>query len=310
MIPVLFRIIAFILIMVGAFHALQIDILEFMNELSRPFSGRKKLKDKVLHAQGKKKKNALYQLVEETRSILKLNGKEDYFPKVCILAMALAVFGMILGFSISNYFIVPVLCAGMCILPFIYIKYLGIRLKKQQNEEIETALSIITSSYIRSEDILTAVEENKDYINPPVKEVFDQFVLEASLVDPDIRKLIYDMKRKVDNTIFQEWCDALIACQDDGALKSTLTPIVKKCSNIRLVSVRLDSMLYAPVKEYITMVLVLVLNVPLMYFLNKGWFDILIYHIAGKLILAICALAILFSAIAVIRISKPVEYKR
>jgi tight adherence protein B len=69
-------------------------------------------------------------------------------------------------------------------------------------------------------------------------------------------------------------------------------------------------MLYAPVKEYITMVLVLVFNVPLMYFLNKSWFDILLYHTAGKLILAICAVVILFSAMAVIRISKPVEYKR
>jgi tight adherence protein B len=301
---------AFGLIILGSIYVLKIDVIDFLNDLSGLFSDRKKLKARVLTAQGKKKTNGFYLLVEDTKAILKLNGKEDYFPRVCILSITLAIAGAIFGFTISNYFIVPVFCMGMCILPFVYIKYLGNRLKKQQNEELETALSIITSSYIRSEDILTAVEENKDYINPPIKDVFEQFVMEASLVDPDIKKLIRGMKTKIDNSIFHEWCDAIIACQDDGALKSTLTPIVKKCSNIRIVSVRLDSLLYAPVKEYITMVFLLVLNVPLMRFLNKSWFHILLFEIPGKIVLAVCSMVILISAIGVIRISKPIEYKR
>lgn len=305
-----FELLAFGAIIIGSIYVFDIDVIEFLNDLSKLFADRKKLKAKVLTARGKKKTNGFYLLVEETKAILKLNGKEDYFPRVCILSIALAIAGVIFGFSISNYFIVPVLCMGMCILPFIYIKYLGNRLKKQQNEELETALSIITSSYIRSEDILTAVEENKDYINPPIKDVFEQFVMEASLVDPDIKKLVRGMKIKIDNSIFHEWCDAIIACQDDGALKSTLTPIVKKCSNIRIVSVRLDSLLYAPVKEYITMVTLLVLNVPLMFFLNKSWFHILLFETPGKIVLAVCSMVILASAIGVIRISKPIEYKR
>jgi tight adherence protein B len=304
------RLMAFLLILLGSIFVLKIDVIEFLNDLSGLFTDRKKLKARILIAKGKKKKSAFYLLIEDTKAILKLNGKEEIYPRICILSIALAIAGALLGFTISNYFIVPILCMGMCILPFVYIKYLGIRLKKLQNEELETALSIITSSYIRSEDILTAVEENKDYINPPVKEVFEQFVLEASLVDPDIKKLVHGMKHKIDNSIFHEWCDAIVACQDDGALKSTLTPIVKKCSNIRIVSVRLDSMLYAPMKEYITMVLLLVLNVPLMRFLNKSWFHILLFEIPGKIILAVCSMIILVSAIGVIKISKPIEYKR
>lgn len=304
------RLISFILILFGCFYILSIDLLAFIQDLSKPFEAKDKLKTRVLLAQGRKKKNFFYLLVEDTKNILKLNHKEEEFPRVFLLSIALAMIGLLIGFSISNYFIVPVLCMGLCIVPFIYIIYLGIRLKKQQNEELETALSIITSSYIRCEDIVTAVEENKDYINPPIKEIFDQFVMEAQLLNPDIKKLLSNIKSKIDNSVFHEWCDAVIACQSDGALKSTLPPIVKKCSNIRLVSVRLDALLYAPVKEYITMVLLLILNIPLMYFLNKTWFNILIFHIAGKLILALCAAVIFISALAVIKISKPIEYKR
>ena len=40
-------------------------------------------------------------------------------------------------------------------------------MEKELNAELETALSIITTSYLRSEDILSAFEENINYINPP-----------------------------------------------------------------------------------------------------------------------------------------------
>ncbi|BCJ98402.1 type II secretion system F family protein [Anaerocolumna chitinilytica] len=304
------RILSFALYLLGIFYLLRLNVAEVMQELSEPFSARESLKNRILLAKGKRKKNTFSLMIEDTRNILKLNGKEEDFPKVCVFSVTLSIVGMLFGLTLSNFFIVPVLCAGLCTVPFIYIKYLGIRLKKQQNEELETALSIITSSYIRSENIVTAIEENKDYLNHPVKEVFQQFVLQANLVNPDVKVLLYNMKMQIDNTVFEEWCDAVVACQDDGALKTTLLPIVKKLSNIRLVSVRLDAMLYAPVKEFITMVLLIVANVPLMYFINRTWFEILVFHTAGKLVLALCATVIFISTINVIRISKPIEYKR
>ena len=148
------------------------------------------------------------------------------------------------------------------------------------------------------------------YINPPVKEVFQQFVLEARLLNPDIKKLIRQMKKKVNNDIFQEWCDAVISCQDDGSLKSTLQPIVRKLSNVRVVTVELDNMLYAPVKDHVTMSMMVLANIPLMYFLNKDWYDILVHHMAGKIILAVNIGVIFLSSIAVIKISQPIKYKR
>lgn len=39
--------------------------------------------------------------------------------------------------------------------------------QKGVSAELETALSIITTAYLRSEDILTSIEENLAYLNPP-----------------------------------------------------------------------------------------------------------------------------------------------
>ena len=76
---------------------------------------------------------------------------------------------------IQNYFMLPVLTAGMGLLPFGMSCLPLTAIKKLMNNEIETGLSIITSSYLRSESMITAVEENIHYLNPPVADVFRGF---------------------------------------------------------------------------------------------------------------------------------------
>ena len=49
--------------------------------------------------------------------------------------------------------------------------------------ELETALSIITTAYLRSEDLQTAVEENINYLNPPVQGVFRSFLTRIKHID-------------------------------------------------------------------------------------------------------------------------------
>lgn len=308
----LFRLSAFLAFLMGTFLIFDIRPKEFLNELSKVFARKtdKKLRERILEAQGKKKKNYFSRQIEEAENILKLHKKEDMFPILCGCSFAFAIGGTVFSMTIGNYYLAPVLFIGLSLVPFIYVKFLGIQMTKKLNQELETALSIVTSSYIRCEDIIASVEENMAYINPPVKDVFQQFVLEARMLNPDIKKLIRQMKRKINNDIFEEWCDAVASCQEDRALKSTLHPIVKKLSNIRVVTVELDNLLYAPVKEHVTMCLLVLANVPLMYFLNKGWYDILVHQTLGKIILAVNVAVIFISSIAVIKISQPIKYKR
>ena len=79
---------------------------------------------------------------------------------------------------------------------------------------------------------------------------------------------------------------------------------------MRIVSAELDYLMYEPIKEFVTLALLLIGNIPLMYMLNKDWFHTLIYTGIGKFVLAICATVIFVSLAAVVRLSKPVEYRR
>ena len=81
----------------------------------------------------------------------------------------------------------------------------------------------------------------------------------------------------------------MIACQEDKTLKSTLQPIISKLSDMRNVTAELDYLMYEPLKEFITMALLLVANIPRIYFLNRNWHHVLVETAMGKGILAVCA---------------------
>ena len=67
-----------------------------------------------------------------------------------------------------------------------YLRSTAASYKKHLNEELETAISIITTSYLRTEDLIRAVKENLPYINEPVKANFEAFVYEAELINANI----------------------------------------------------------------------------------------------------------------------------
>jgi len=210
----------------------------------------------------------------------------------------------------GNFFLVPVLAAGLAFAPFWYVKLTAGGYKRDVALELETALSIITNAYLRSEDIVTAISENVDYLNPPVYKVFYSFLFQLEYVDPDVDVAIGSMRLAIDNEVFREWCDALAACQFDRSLKTTLMPIVSKLSDIRIVNGELQNLVFAPRKEFMVMVALVLCNIPLLYFLNKDWYATLMHTIPGQAVLALCAVAIFVSFAFVIKLTQPIEYRR
>lgn len=194
-------------------------------------------------------------------------------------------------------------------LPFWYIRLTASHFKRDVSAELETALSIITTAYLRSEDILTSVEENLEYLNPPVKNVFRDFVSRIRLIDPDLEAALENLKGRIASDVFEEWVDALKACLYDRSLKTTLTPIVAKLSDMRIVNAELEYLVFEPRKEFITMVVLAVGNIPLLYFLNKSWYDTLMHTIPGQIMLSITGIVIFVSAAYVVKLTKPIEYR-
>jgi tight adherence protein B len=295
----------------GFFILIGLKPLEFTDGIFKLLLGKpKSLKDEIKESTKQRKVSYLRSEVAQAQNVLALTGRSKKFPMVCAMSLLFFTGGASVAIMLNNFFLVPVLAAGCMLLPFWYVKLMEHNYKKDVSAELETALSIITSAYLRSEDLLTAVEENLSHLNPPVKTVFADFLTRVRLIDPDTEAAIEIMSARIDNEVFREWCGAMAACLRDRSLKTTLTPIVGKLSDMRMVNAELDYLVFEPRKEFITMILLVLGNIPLMYLLNKSWYDTMMHTAYGKVILAITAAVIFISTARVLKLTKPIEYKR
>lgn len=295
----------------GFFILLSLSPMEFTDSVFKSILNKpRSIKEEINEITKRKKVSYFRREVIEVQSILKLTGREGWFPMICAVSLFLFAIGSGIAIVLGNFFSVPVLGIGFMLLPFWYVRLSQTHFKRDIAAELETALSIITTAYLRNEDIVTAVEENIDYLNPPVLSVFKGFVYRIKMINPDIAAGLEEMKVQLENAVFREWCDALTACQIDRNLKTTLTPIVSKLSDMRVVNGELENMVFEPRKEFISMQLLVVGNIPLLYFLNKDWYNALMHTPLGQIILAICFAAIFISAAFVIKLTQPIEYRR
>ncbi len=302
--------ICFLLLAVGAVLLLKLTPERITGDLMRFVSPKQTLRDKVLTRKGKKKSRKITVELRRIKDALEQTGKGNQFAVACAASLLLMIVGCVIAIMIDNPFLVPVFAIAFAMIPFIYAKRTVAYYDNHVKEELETALSIITTSYVRTDDIVSAVKENIQYLKPPVKDIFAGFVAENMMISSDVKQSIRHLKEKVNNSIFAEWCETLIACQDDRTLKDTLMPIVTKLTDVRIVNNEIKGMLSSARVEYYMMAGMVVGNIPLLYFLNKDWFNALMFTTLGKLVLAICGLVIIVTAVLMLRFTKQIEYRK
>lgn len=303
-------ILCFILLTAGTVFLLGLTPEVITDDILRMTCPEQTLRDKVLIAQGKKRSRRITKLILHIREALDATGKADQFTAACAASLFFMIAGCIAAVLIDNYFMIPVFALAFAAIPFFFARNTINSYDRHIREELETALSIVTTSYIRTDDILGAVKENLSYFKPPVKGIFGSFAGDAMMISSDTKQALRNLREKIDNGIFREWCDALIACQDDRVLKDTLLPIVSGLTDVRIVNNELKTMLDGVKKEYLTMVFLVIGNIPLMYLLNKDWFGSLVFSTAGKIVLAVCGAVIIVTAAFMLKFTGPVEYKR
>ena len=307
---IVFYILGFLLLCCATVILLELTPERITNDLMKFISPQQTLRDKVLIAKGKKKSRKLTAEILHIKEALDATGKGKQFALACAASILLLVAGCIVAVIIDNYFLIPVLAVAFASLPFFYVKSTIGVYDRHVKEEMETALSIITTSYVRSDDILGAVQENITYLKPPIRGIFQSFVGDAMMISSDLKTALRNLKEKISDSIFEEWCDTLIACQDDRTLKDTLLPVVAKLTDVRIVNNELKTMLSEVKKEYWMMVFLIIGNIPLLYMLNESWFEALMFTVPGKIVLAICGVVIFITAMFMMKYTKPIEYKR
>lgn len=300
-------IVCFVLLCAGFFALFEIKPGEMMDVIFRFGQKKATLSDELNVLMGIPAKGFFNQEYE-MKQILMDTGRTDRYEAVKRLSLILFAVGAVLALLINNVYMVPILGMGFSLMPMWYLRSTAASYKKHLNEELETAISIITTSYLRTEDLIRSVKENLPYINEPVRANFEGFIYEAELINANTTSAINSLKMKIPNQVFHEWANILIQCQSDRSMKNTLPTIAQKFSDIRVVQSELEAMMQGPRREAITMMFLVIANVPLLYFLNKDWFHTLLFTAPGKIALAICGAIILYALTQIMKLSKPMEY--
>lgn len=279
---------------------------DIMSLLSRNRS----LRYLVARSQGKIKQNRAQKILVNVKNALEATHSESKFSLLISVSLIGICAGFLLAALLQNLLLIPIF-SGICvILPYAYVNILLVNYNRQISEELETALSIITTNYVSNDDIIFAVEQSIEYINPPVQQAFRKFLTQTKLINSNVKLAIEQLKNEINNEVFHEWCDSLIECQDNITLKKTLQPITARLSDIRIVNAELRNMLIEPRREHIMMVFILLANYPILYFLNADWFSVLTDTFVGQIVNSIVAVVIIITVALAYKYTQPIQFKR
>lgn len=253
------------------------------------------------------KPNVLERFKTVSEEMLKHSRSGMTFSKYIRVSLLCSLAGIMIGLLLNNILLSAVLAAGMLFVPLEYLMIRQSSYTQMMNEQMETALSLITNSYLQSGDITKAVRENLHRIEQPFYNLFAEFIAEKTFIDSNISRNIRKLKNKVDNSFFAEWCDTLILCQQDRELMYVLPTIVEKMSDIKQMQEELNTQMYNIYKDHISVTLVVAANIPLMRFLNAEWYRLLTGTLAGQVIVALTFVVIFLAAAYVIKVNKPVS---
>lgn len=276
------------------------------------FAHRKKdsFKTRLLAAQGLKRQNFLAKQFTRTDEVLKITGRERKIPYYRRLSVLLSILGAVIGILTVNPPLVLVLAFSGLLIPQFIVQMSAARFQKESREELYTALSLVTSSYERTGNLVRAVEENIAHIHPPVDAVFSEFLRQCRMVDPSVPRALSHVRGMLDNAIWREWCDAMQLCIANPDQRKILRSIVEKSGRQNRIQNELDSLLPRPMQQMLLVMGMALINIPIVCFLFSDFARILFHTVQGKCGLAVMAAAVLFAVYKAIHAARPVEYRK
>lgn len=285
-------------------------IKQIHSEFSKKsYRKRKNTRDIITLVNGTKKESFVAQNINLARKSLDRSGQKDKMRKVMKFSIGTAVCGVCIGLVMGNILLSIVLAIGLYFLPMWLTQFSVYNYEKLVNQELEVALNMITMSYLRQSDIVSAIKLNLDTIKNPVKLAFQDIVMKIELVGIEPVVALEQSKAVLNNNLYNEWCNALILCMANHTLRDTLPPIVEKFAELKSQQEENSTLMMLPLNEAKGMVAIVAATIPGLALINKDWYDCLAHTTVGQIAISLTFVVIFFTLNKAIKLSKPIEYR-
>ena len=224
-----------------------------------------------------------------------------------VLFVLAGLLGVALALFIGNFFLIPVLGIGFALIPTWVVKLREYNYRKKLNNELSVALAAITTAYIRSNNLIKAIEENIDSMKKPVHGVFQDFLNRYYYIDKNMKNNIRILSNQFNSKIFKLWCQELIVCMDDGNYKHSLTVVVSQFALDKETQDNLSVKLNSPIRETIMIIAITLLLYPLLSIFGNGTPELMSNTLIGQTLTTLLWLSNIYGIDKAIRLSAPVE---
>ena len=266
-------------------------------------------KEYVHRINGTRKETFVSRSFRDAEDVYSAIGEKDGYQRVLQIALLFGIGGFFAGgIILGNWLLGIVLGIGLYFLPLWVSQFSLYRYEQVVSDELETALNLITASYLRTDDFLGAVEENLPHIHAPIEEFFSSYCKTLKYIDANAPAALEQMKQKTEDSIFLQWIDAVILCQENHLLKQALPTIVSKFSDLKAQRESNATRMMLPIQRAVSMILLVSTYLPLVWMINEDWFFNLTQTVWGQISVVCTIVVIFFSLNKAIRISKPLSY--
>lgn len=274
--------------------------------LTAPFRRAEDQRRRIERITGKEPRGLRRRVVQAEQMLLSAGMGEDW-GKYKLAAGILALIGVAAGLALDNIFAALVLVPVLAMTPLMVVHARTMQYVRQAASGAQSAMTVVTNAYMLSEDLISAVRIALPNLQQPMRGVFEAFIRDVEMIDPNVTAALRSLKTKVNNRYWQAWCDVLMECQDDRGLREVLRTILRRFSAMQRLQMELDTQ----VKSffiYFALELLLVIFVPVLIGLMIPDFSQLLFGTQpGKIALAVALLAIFFSTLRMIKVNRPLD---
>ncbi len=254
-----------------------------------------------------KKVNGLLDELDEMLRMKNINmTSSEYILINIVLSILLSSFGYLL----ENPMLIIVIFFSVNILAYQTLKHSYYKEIWKINKDLNLTMSLITNSYMQKNNLLKAIKSNIYKLPESIKGVFMDFLVQVEMVNPDIKKGVFELRREFKNIYFKKWCDLIIHCLDDRDYIKVLPAVVKEMANERENQNKLNSIVNDVYKENLQLLIIAAIT-PLI--LKLVFPEMLVYLLdtaIGKIIISINYLVITLSIGSILTVYKPNSVKK
>ncbi len=236
---------------------------------------------------------------------IQTKSKITYIEAVQVLGIVTSLVFLAFAYS-KNYLLAVLIPIGMIylayhVLLFNYYSYLT-----TINKDLNFALSMITSHYVKNHDLIKSIRDNLHRIPKSIREVFAEFLVRADVIDSDLVKGVDKLKEGINNYYFYRWCNVVVQCVDDRDYIKVLPAVVSEMTDAQKSINNFEIYRDKFYKEHFQLVLIAALTPFVMRLAFYEMYYYLTSTIMGQLLIAVNYFILMISTSQVIIINKPI----